>query len=98
MGSNLVTIDVNDIHNLRTLKDMEIGEATRNSLYTLKKEQHKGVLLDIRKFLSTAFQYLLTKLPLTNGILRNLQFLQPTVRSTPESEICIRRLAKKLLK
>jgi len=44
---------------------MEIGEAARNSLSKLKKEQHKGVL-DIGKFVSTTVQYLQTKLPLTN--------------------------------
>jgi len=75
---------------------MEIGETTRSSLSKLKQEQHKGVLLDIRKFLSTTVQYLQTKLPLTNGTLRDLQCLQPTARSTPVSESCIRRLAKKL--
>ena len=96
MASGLVTIDVNDIKNLRTLEDMEIGEATRSSLSKLKKEQHKGVLLDIRKFLSTTVQYLQTKLPLTNRTLRDLQCLQPAARSKPESESCIRSLAKKL--
>ena len=96
MASDLVAIDVNDVKNLRTLEDMEIGEATRNSLSKLKPEKHKGILLDIRKFLSTAVQYLQTKLPLTNDTLRNLQCLQPTARSKPESETFIRRLATKL--
>ena len=53
--------------------------------------------LDRRRFLSTTVQYLQTKLPLTNGTLRDLQCLQPTARSMPESESCIQlRLAKKL--
>lgn len=96
MAGDLVTIDVNDVKNLRTLEDMEIGEATRHSLSKVKKEQQKGVLLDMRKFLSTTVKYLQTKLPLTNSTLRDLQCLQPTARSKPESEVFIRRLAKKL--
>jgi len=96
MAGDLVAIDVNDIKNLRTVEDMEIGEATRHSLSKIKKEQQKGVLLDMRKFLSTTVQYLQTKLPLTNGTLRDLQCLQPTARSKPESEVFIRRLARKL--
>ena len=62
----------------------------------IKKEQQKGVLLDIRQLLSTAVQYLQTKLPLKNATLRDLQCLQPTARSKPESEVFIRRLARKL--
>jgi len=75
IANDLVAININDIKNLRTLEDMEIGEATRNSLSKIKEEQQKGVLLDIRKFLSTTVQYLQTKLPLTNGTLRDLQCL-----------------------
>jgi len=60
MANDLVVINVSDVKNLRTLEDMEIGEATRNRLSKIKKEQQKGVILDIRKFLSTTVHYLQT--------------------------------------
>jgi len=89
MADDLVAINVNDVKNLQTLEDMEIGKATRNSMSKIKKEQQKGVLLDTRKFLSTTVQFLQTKLPLTNDTLRDLQCLQPTACSKPASEIFI---------
>jgi len=96
MAGDLVAIYVNDIKNLQTLHNMEIGKAIRHSLYRIKKKQQKGVLLDMRKFLLTTVQYLQTKLPLTNSTLHDLQCIQPTARNKPESEFTIRRIARKL--
>ena len=56
IANYLVAINVNDVKNLQTLEDVEI------SLSNIKKKQQKGVLRDIRKFLSTTVQYLETKL------------------------------------
>ena len=43
MANDLVAINVSDVKNLRTLEDMEIGEATRNSLSNIKGHTHLPV-------------------------------------------------------
>ena len=44
MADDLVAIDVNDIKNLQALEDMEIGETTRHSLSTQRRNNRKEFL------------------------------------------------------
>jgi hypothetical protein len=63
---------------------------------SIKEEQHSGVLLDILQFFVTCVQNLWQNLPLTNAVLQDVQCLDATAQTKPESEAMIRRLARKL--
>lgn len=79
-GDELAKVDVKELKNLRSLDDIEIGEATRQSMKKVKPEQHKAVLLDIRQFFTITTQYLMKNLPLSNTVLQDVQCLDPAAR------------------
>ena len=68
-GKHLCEIDVNDVENMRALKILEVGEATKKAMSTIKKEQHKIILLQMRGFFYKAAEYLQKNLPLCNTVL-----------------------------
>jgi len=49
-GKHLCEIYVNDVENMRTIETLEVGEATKKAMSTIKKEQHKSILLEMRGF------------------------------------------------
>ena len=92
----LMEVDVRSTANLRPIIDMDIGETTKKTLATLKAEKHKGVLMDMQHFYITCANSLRSSLPLSNTFLEDLNCLSPPARSLPDSENCIRRIARKL--
>jgi len=95
-GKHLLEINIRNMANMRPIDQLEIGECTKKAMTAVKKEQHKGILMDMRNFYICGAEYLLKNLPLSNTVLKDLSCLQPSARSEAESEGAIRRLARKL--
>ena len=73
-GKHLCEIDVNDVENVPTLETLEVGEATKKAMSTIKKEQHKSILLEMRGFFCKAVEYLQKNFPTQYGAKRCSMF------------------------
>lgn len=90
------TIDFKNVVNQLSDTDIVLGETVRKALKAVAKEKHRGLIMSMRQFYSTAATYLATRLPLQNELLCNLTYLEPKQSLSVESTKAVEDIAKKL--
>ena len=80
-GENLEAIDCADSKKWLSLKNIDIGSATRREMIAFDDDLKKSVSETLRKCMIVTAQYLQSRLPLSNPILKDLRCLHPGYRS-----------------
>jgi hypothetical protein len=98
-GAQLVALKCNESEHWLSLKEVNIGTATRFALAKIENANNrKEVTLSFRQCFMKIARYLQETLPLTNPVLRDLACLQPKARKLEESKSAISRLCLHLRK
>ena len=92
----LVELDLNETEIHLSIKSIDIGEAARRAISSVPEGEAKRFLFNLKKCFITVSQYLQKKLPLKNQILKDVQFLNPTMREIPWIDNAIPRLCRNL--
>ena len=95
-GKRLLDIGIDDMGNHLPDKEVEIGEAGRQQLSKMAKEQHQLIMKNVKKFYTVVAEYLVGHLPLGNELLNNLQFLHPLLKTSDKGSRAITSVARKL--
>ena len=95
-GKDLVAIDCKDVKNQLPDQELVVGDEARRSLSSLDANRKKAVILGIRAFFTASISYLQAKLPLENGLLRELCCLNPRRRQRKSTLAYIQAISRKL--
>ena len=96
-GKNLKAVELSKPENQLSDQLIEVGETTRKkALKKPKPGQEKGLLLDVRMFSQTTTKYLMDRLPIGRGIVRDLSCLNPLLQKEPQGMQAVQRTARKL--
>ena len=73
---------------------MDIGAGSRELLGKLEGGCQKSLLRDMRSFYQEVFKYLVTRLPLDEPVVRNVQCLHPEVKNQDAAQKMLPKLAE----
>jgi hypothetical protein len=68
----------------------------RKALKAVAKDKHHRLILSMWSFYSTVATYLVSRLPLDNGLLKHLTISKPTLSVLPASVVANQYIARKL--
>ncbi len=96
-GKKLLFVDLCKPENQLSDQLIEVSETTRKkALKKVKPGQEKGVLTDMRKFYQTTTKYLMNRLPVGRGIVKDLACLNPQLQKVNEGMQAVQQIARKL--
>ena len=95
-GSDLASIECQNVKIQLSEPEIVIGEMTRNAMTKLTSDQWKQALLGMRSFFKVTSFQLQVKLPLDNLLLRQLGCLNPLKREKKSTVTSIQSIAMKL--
>ena len=97
-GKKLMSVELSKPENQLSDLLIEVGETTRKkALKKLKPGQEKGgLLIDMRKFYQTATKYLMDRLPVGSGIVKDISCLNPQLRKADQGMQAVQRAARRL--
>ena len=95
-GSDLASIECQNVKIQLSEPEIVIGEMTRNAMAKLTSDQQKQALLGMRSFFKVTSSQLQVKLPLDNLLLRQLGCLNPLKREKKSTVTSIQSIAMKL--
>ena len=97
-GKKLMSVELSKPENQLSDLLIEVGETTRKkALKKLKPGQEKGgLLIDMRKFYQTATMYLMDRLPVGSGIVKDISCLNPQLRKADQGMQEVQRAARRL--
>ena len=76
-GKELCHVRYSKTENKLSVKNMEVGEPTREALKIMSSEEQKYPLLGMKSFFHEVSKYLLSHLPLDSEMLQDLVCLHP---------------------
>ena len=96
-GKKLMSVELSKPENQLSDLLIEVGETTcKKALKKLKPGQEKGLLIDMRKFYQTATKYLMDRLPVGSGIVKDISCLNPQLRKADQGMQAVQRAARRL--
>lgn len=94
-GIALININCNDSALWLPLKKMDVGTGAKQ---LINFAEHKDVLHNIRHIYIEICEYLTKKLPLSNVLLQDLQYISPDLQKSPKAKDAMSRLVITLSK